>query len=215
VNRLVLDRVTKRYANGHETVRDVSLDLAAGVCCLVGKNGAGKSTLLRMLATVDRATSGTIRWNGIDVARAPGVLRRSLGYLPQDAGVYPSLSAPEFLMYVAALKGIGVRFALRQIGELIEYFGLGEVRSRPLGAYSGGMRQRVGIAQALLGDPQLLIFDEPTAGLDADHRARFLQKIAGARDRIVILSTHLAEDVAAVADRVAIVEEGRLRTCAS
>lgn len=211
MNRLEVSGLTKRYGNGTEVLRGVSLDLGPGAFCLLGKNGAGKSTLLRILATVDRATAGTVYFNGADAVRSPAVLRRSLGYLPQDAGVYPNLSAVEFLLYVAALKGVGVRRAVRQIGELVERFGLGDVRARPLGACSGGMRQRVGIAQALLGDPALLVFDEPTVGLDAQRRAVFLQLVAdAARERIVIVSTHLAGDVEAIAGRTGTLAGGRL-----
>ena len=166
---------------------------------------------MRILATITQPTSGKVLWNNNDVARNPDALREVLGYLPQDFGVYPNLSALEFLEYLAAVKGIAAGPARRRIGELLELVNLTEVAKRPLGGYSGGMRQRVGIAQALLNDPQLLIVDEPTAGLDPEERVRFrnlLSELSG--ERIVILSTHIVSDVEAVATNIAILAHGRL-----
>jgi ABC-type multidrug transport system ATPase subunit len=181
---------------------------------LLGPNGAGKSTLMRILATVTQPTEGRVLWNGIDIAKWPDGLRSVLGYLPQDFGVYPNLTGREFLEYLAAVKGLDGRSARRRIGELLELVNLTEAADRPLGGYSGGMRQRVGIAQALLNDPQLLIVDEPTAGLDPEERLRFrnlLSELSG--ERIVILSTHIVSDIEAVAAHIAVIRGGRLVTC--
>ncbi len=163
-----------------------------GVLGLLGPNGAGKSSLMRILATVTKPSSGRVLWNDVDIVRNPDTLRNVLGYLPQDFGVYPNLNAYEFLEYLAAVKGIEAGTAKKRIGELLDLVNLTEAAKRPLGGYSGGMRQRVGIAQALLNDPQLLIVDEPTAGLDPEERVRFrnlLSELSG--ERIVILSTHI------------------------
>jgi ABC-type multidrug transport system ATPase subunit len=181
---------------------------------LLGPNGAGKSTLMRILATVTQATEGRVLWNGTNIAIAPGILRSVLGYLPQDFGVYPNLSGREFLEYLAAVKGLDGPSARRRIVELLELVNLTEAARRPLGGYSGGMRQRIGIAQALLNDPQLLIVDEPTAGLDPEERLRFrnlLSELSG--ERIVILSTHIVSDIEAVATHIAVIRGGRLVTC--
>jgi len=206
--QLTIDALTKRYSGGVQALSNVSITLGPGVLGLLGPNGAGKSTLMRILATITQPTSGKVLWNNSDVARNPDALRDVLGYLPQDFGVYPNLSALEFLEYLAAVKGIAAR---RRIGELLEVVNLTEVAKRPLGGYSGGMRQRVGIAQALLNDPQLLIVDEPTAGLDPEERVRFrnlLSELSG--ERIVILSTHIVSDIEAVATNIAILAHGRL-----
>ncbi len=194
-------------------LRKFSLDLGPGVLGLVGPNGAGKTTLMRILATITRATEGRVTWNGVDLARSPDALRAELGYLPQDFGVYPNLNAVEFLQYLAAVRGLTGRFARRRIEELLEVVNLVEARMRPLGGFSGGMKQRIGIAQALLNDPKLLIVDEPTAGLDPEERVRFrnlLSELSG--QRIVILSTHIVSDVEATATEMAIISGGRLVT---
>jgi ABC-type multidrug transport system ATPase subunit len=203
----------KRYRGGQWGLRNFSLALGPGVLGLLGPNGAGKSTLLRMLATVTRPSEGSISWNGTDVATAPEGLRRDLGYLPQDFGVYPHLTAVEFLDYLAAVKGLDRATAKRRIEELLVLTNLSDERHRPLGGFSGGMRQRVGIAQALLADPRLLIVDEPTTGLDPEERVRFrelLTELSG--ERIVVLSTHIVSDVEAVAGRLAVVDRGALVT---
>src|SRR6202050_134150 len=209
--QLTIDALTKRYSGGVQALSNVSITLGPGVLGLLGPNGAGKSTLMRILAMITQPTSGKVLWNNSDVARNPDALRDVLGFLPQDFGVYPNLSALEFLEYLAAVKGIAAGAARRRIGELLEVVNLTEVATRPLGGYSGGMRQRVGIAQALLNDPQLLIVDEPTAGLDPEERVRFrnlLSELSG--ERIVILSTHIVSDVEAVATSIAIVSSGQL-----
>jgi len=163
--RLSIEHVTKRYARDVQALSDFSLELAPGVLGLLGPNGAGKSTLMRILATVTRPTEGHVRWNGADIVARPDPLREVLGYLPQDFGVYPNLTPLEFLDYLAAARGLDARTARRRIDALLELTNLVDVRKRPLGGFSGGMRQRVGIAQALLNDPRLLIVDEPTGGL--------------------------------------------------
>jgi ABC-2 type transport system ATP-binding protein len=209
--RLAIDDVGKQYRRDFWGLRHFGLELSPGVLGLLGPNGAGKSTLMRILATITRATEGTITWDGVDIAKKPNELRQVLGYLPQDSGVYPNLSAIEFLQYLAAVKGLDGRSARRRIEELLQLVNLVDVARRPLGGYSGGMKQRVGIAQALLNDPQLLIVDEPTAGLDPEERVRFRSLIAElAGERIVILSTHIVSDVEATATSIAIISKGHL-----
>jgi ABC-type multidrug transport system ATPase subunit len=209
--QLEIENVSKRYRKGVEALRAFSLTLRPCVLGLLGPNGAGKSTLMSILATVTRATEGRVLWNGVDIAQNPNVLRTVLGYLPQDFGVYPNLNAVEFLEYLAAVKGLSAGAARRRIDELLELVNLSDARKRPLGGFSGGMRQRVGIAQALLNDPQLLIVDEPTAGLDPEERVRFrnlLTDLSG--ERIVILSTHIVSDVEATATDIALISKGTL-----
>ncbi len=208
---LTVTQLGKQYSRTLWGLRDFSLRFQPGIIGLLGPNGAGKSTLMRMLATVTRPTSGSIAWNGADALRHPDELRSVLGYLPQDFGIYPNLTAVEFLEYIAAIKGLNRASARRRIDSLLEALSLTEARKRPLGGFSGGMRQRVGIAQALLNDPQVLIVDEPTVGLDPEQRVSFrnlLTDLAG--DRIVILSTHIVSDVEATATDLAIVNHGRL-----
>ena len=209
MHRLEIDTVVKTYRGGVAALRGVSLDLSPGIVGLLGPNGAGKSTLMRIVATVAKPSSGTVRWDGDDVVRDPRPLRRTIGYLPQDAGVYPHLDAREFLDYVAALKRLPARAAREQIGALLDELDLTAVAKRPLGTLSGGNRQRVAIAQALLGDPHLLVVDEPTVGLDPEQRVRFrdlLQRMA--RDRVILLSTHVVSDVETTADRIVLVAAG-------
>jgi len=209
--KLVVENLCKDYRRKPGALRSVQLSLGPGVLGLLGPNGAGKSTLMRILATITQPSSGRVSWNGTDIAREPDHLRSVLGYLPQDFGVYPNLSAREFLEYLAAVKGIEASAARTRINELLELVNLADVAKRSLGGYSGGMRQRVGIAQALLNDPQLMIVDEPTAGLDPEERVRFrnlLSELSG--ERIVILSTHIVSDVEAVATGIAILAHGQL-----
>lgn len=214
--QLIIDNISKRYGSNTWALRNFSLHLGAGVLGLLGPNGAGKTTLMSILATITRATEGTITWNGTDLAARPDDLRHVLGYLPQDFGVYPNLNAVEFLEYLAAVKGLDGPSSRRRIDELLNLVNLTDVRNRPLGGYSGGMKQRVGIAQALLNDPQLLIVDEPTAGLDPEERVRFrnlLSELSG--ERIVILSTHIVSDVEATATDIALISKGALVAHAS
>jgi len=211
--KLEFDEVGKRYRRDFWGLRSFTLELGPGVLGLLGPNGAGKSTLMRILATITRATEGRVTWNGADIAQKPDELRQVLGYLPQDFGVYPNLNAVEFLEYLAAVKGLDGRAARRRIDELLHVVNLVDAASRPMGGYSGGMKQRVGIAQALLNDPQLLIVDEPTAGLDPEERVRFRSLVAElSGERIVILSTHIVSDVEATATSIAIISKGHLIT---
>lgn len=213
---LAIENVSKQYSGGNWALRNFTLNLGPGVLGLLGPNGAGKTTLMSILATITRATEGSVRWTGADIASNPDALRSTLGYLPQDFGVYPNLNAVEFLEYLAAVKGLDAASSRRRIDELLNLVNLTEVRKRPLGGFSGGMKQRVGIAQALLNDPQLLIVDEPTAGLDPEERVRFrnlLSELAG--ERIVILSTHIVSDVEATATDIALIAQGTLVAHAS
>jgi len=208
---LVIEQVSKRYQRNIWALHEVSLDVGPGVMGLLGPNGAGKSTLMRILATITQPTVGRVFWNGQDIGAHPGQLRAVLGYLPQDFGVYPHLNAVEFLTYLAAVKGLQYAAARQRIEELLQVVNLVHVRKRPLGGYSGGMKQRIGIAQALLNDPQLLIVDEPTVGLDPEERVQFrnlLGDLAGSR--VVILSTHIVSDIEAAATDVVILREGRV-----
>jgi ABC-2 type transport system ATP-binding protein len=208
---LAIENVSKRYAAGVWGLRDFSLSLSPGVTGLLGPNGAGKTTLMKILATISRPTGGKVVWDGTDIGRTPDTLRRVLGYLPQDFGVYPNLNPVEFLAYIAAAKGLDGKATRRRIDELLVLVNLDGVRDQRLGGFSGGMRQRIGISQALLNDPKLLIVDEPTAGLDPEERVRFrnlLSDLSG--ERVVILSTHIVPDVEAVATDIAIIARGRL-----
>jgi ABC-type multidrug transport system ATPase subunit len=211
VLRLVVENLRKDYPRKPRALDGLSIALCPGVLGLLGPNGAGKSTLMRILATVAKPTSGTVRWNDVDIVSHPNAIREVLGYLPQDFGIYPNLSAVEFLSYLAAVRGLPAGAARKRIDELLVLVNLVEARKRPLGGFSGGMKQRLGIAQALLNDPKLLIVDEPTVGLDPEERVRFrqlLEELSG--ERIVILSTHIVSDVEAVASDIAIVAAGRL-----
>ncbi|HTK07076.1 MAG TPA: ABC transporter ATP-binding protein [Ktedonobacteraceae bacterium] len=208
---LVMDHVGKRYRNDFWGLQDFTLELGSGVLGLLGPNGAGKSTLMRILATITKPTEGRITWEGMDIRKRPDRLRNVMGYLPQDFGVYPHLTALEFLQYMAAIKGLKAKYANRRIDELVQTLNLVEARKRPLGGFSGGMRQRVGIAQALLNDPALLIVDEPTVGLDPEERVRFrnlLSDLSG--ERTVILSTHIVSDVEATATDIVMMNKGHL-----
>ncbi|MGD0989482.1 MAG: ABC transporter ATP-binding protein [Candidatus Sulfotelmatobacter sp.] len=214
--RLQIENLSKQYGRGTLALRNFTLELGTGVLGLLGPNGAGKTTLMSILATITRPSQGRVLWNGVDVASDPNSLRAVLGYLPQDFGVYPNLNAVEFLEYLAAVKGLDATTSRRRIDELLNLVNLTDVRKRPLGGFSGGMRQRVGIAQALLNDPQLLIVDEPTAGLDPEERVRFrnlLSELSG--ERVVILSTHIVSDVEATATDIALISQGTLVAHAS
>ena len=214
--KLTITDLGKQYRSDLWGLRNFSMEIKPGILGLLGPNGAGKSTFMRMLATITKPTDGRILWDDMDIVKSPDTLRAVLGYLPQDFGVYPNLSALEFLEYIAAIKGLDGKSARRRIEELLVLVNLVHAAKRPLGGYSGGMKQRVGIAQALLNDPQLLIVDEPTVGLDPEERVRFrnlLSDLSG--ERIVILSTHIVSDVEATATHIALINEGRLlRECA-
>lgn len=209
--KLQIQNLGKKYGPDSWGLREFSIQVEKGILALLGPNGAGKSTFMRMLATVTQPTEGKITWGNIEIAKNPDALRSVLGYLPQDFGVYPNLNAIEFLEYMAAIKGLEANAAKKRIDELLQVVNLTDVAKRPLGGYSSGMKQRVGIAQALLNDPKLLIVDEPTAGLDPEERVRFrnlLSDLSG--ERIVILSTHIVSDVEAVATHVVLLNKGRI-----
>ncbi|MCX5206948.1 ABC transporter ATP-binding protein [Streptomyces sp. NBC_00237] len=208
---LELIDITKDYRGGKRAVDNMTMRMERGMLGLLGPNGAGKSSLMRIASTVTRPTSGQVLFQGTDVVAKPDVLRRALGYLPQDFGVYPNLTSREFLGYLAAAKGLSARSSKARIDELLELVNLTEAVKRPLGKYSGGMMRRVGIAQALLADPQVIIVDEPTAGLDPEERVRFRNLLSDlAADRVVMLSTHIVSDVESVASDIAVVAQGRL-----
>jgi len=209
--KLTISNLGKQYRRDFWGLQEFSLDVQPGILGLLGPNGAGKSTFMRMLATITKPTEGTVLWDDMDIVKSPDTMRAVLGYLPQDFGVYPNLNAVEFLEYIAAIKGLDAKATKKRIDELLQVVNLVDAAKRPLGGYSGGMKQRVGIAQALLNDPQLLIVDEPTVGLDPEERVRFrnlLSDLSG--ERIVILSTHIVSDVEATATRIAMINKGRL-----
>jgi len=209
---LTIDKLTHVYPNGVKALDGVSLTIPNGLFGLLGPNGAGKSTLMRTVATLQSPTSGTIKFDDIDVIADPPALRRTLGYLPQDFGVYPRVSAADMLDHMAVLKGLADGKARRETVErLLRQTNLWDVRKKALASYSGGMRQRFGIAQALIGDPSLIIVDEPTAGLDPEERLRFLNLLAEIGENVVvILSTHIVEDVSDLCPRMAIIVGGRI-----
>ncbi|MCH5271799.1 MAG: ABC transporter ATP-binding protein [Lachnospiraceae bacterium] len=206
---LLLDRLTKHYGN-KIAVDCVSATLRTGVYGLLGANGAGKSTLLRMLCAILESTSGEVFLDGKEITSMGADYRNVLGYLPQDLGYYPNYTAMEFLLYIAALKGIPKDIAKERAGKLLEVVGLSDVASKKVKTFSGGMKQRVGIAQALLNNPEILILDEPTAGLDPKERVRFRNLLSDyAGDKIVILSTHIVSDIEAIADEVLLMKKGK------
>jgi ABC-2 type transport system ATP-binding protein len=209
---LEIERLSKVYLGATDAaLADFSLSVGEGVLGLLGPNGAGKTTLMSILATVTRPTSGSFRWRGEDGVASPLSVRRQLGYLPQDFGVYERLTAHEFLTYLGRLKGLSGVDLSRRVSVMLEVVNLHHAAGRRLGSFSGGMRQRVGIAQALLGDPKLLIVDEPTVGLDPEERVRFRNLLSEiAQGRVVLLSTHIVSDVEAVASTIAIIRAGRL-----
>jgi ABC-2 type transport system ATP-binding protein len=213
-NRMKLEirGLSKRYSNGVQALDNVSLTIEPGMFGLLGPNGAGKSTLMRTLATLQPADSGTAMLGAIDILREPMRVREVLGYLPQDFGVYPKVSAYDLLDHFARLKGCVDGKSRRETVEaLLQRVNLHEVRHQRLGGFSGGMRQRFGIAQALIGSPKLIIVDEPTAGLDPEERVRFHNLLADiAEDVVVILSTHIVSDVTDLCSRVAVINKGRV-----
>ena len=205
---LTIDRLTKQFG-AKIAVDRVSAKLRPGVCGLLGANGAGKTTLMRMVCDMLRPTSGQILLDGADVRELGADYRSRLGYLPQDFGYYPDFTALDFMEYLAALKGLPRREARERSLELLEGVGLGEAARQKIRTFSGGMRQRLGIAQAVINDPAILVLDEPTAGLDPKERVRFRNLIAGfAQDKIVILSTHIVSDVEYIADDILVMRSG-------
>ncbi|MES2670333.1 MAG: ABC transporter ATP-binding protein [Pseudomonadota bacterium] len=214
---LAIRDLSKTYANGVRALDHVTLDIPRGMFGLLGPNGAGKSSLMRTLATLQEADSGTAtlddgKGGSIDILRDKDAVRRQLGYLPQDFGVYPKVSALDLLEHFAVLKGLADRKQRREVVDgLLQQVNLWDVRKRKLGGFSGGMRQRFGIAQALLGDPRLVIVDEPTAGLDPEERNRFLNLLAEIGENVaVILSTHIVEDVTDLCPTMAIMNKGKV-----
>ena len=209
---LSIKQLNKTYANGVKAINDVSLEIPNGMFGLLGPNGAGKSSLMRTIATLQDPDSGSIHFDGLDVLKDKAGLRRQLGYLPQDFGVYPKVNAETLLNHFAVLKGLSEKGPRKEAVEaLLQQTNLWEARKRNLGTYSGGMRQRFGIAQALLGAPRLVIVDEPTAGLDPDERNRFLNLLAKIGEQVVvILSTHIVDDVTDLCPRMAMIVKGQV-----
>ncbi|NQE62465.1 ABC transporter ATP-binding protein [Caulobacter sp. RHG1] len=209
---LIIENLTHVYGNGTRALDEVNLTIPRGMYGLLGPNGAGKSTLMRTIATLQAPTSGHIRFGDIDVLKTPELLRRTLGYLPQDFGVYPRVSAYDMLDHMAVLKGIsGAKERKETVENLLNQVNLWSVRKKAIAGFSGGMRQRFGIAQALIGDPRLIIVDEPTAGLDPEERNRFLNLLAEIGENVVvILSTHIVEDVSDLCPAMAIICDGRI-----
>ncbi len=209
---LIIENLTHVYGNGVRALDEVNLTIPRGMYGLLGPNGAGKSTLMRTIATLQAPTSGHIRFGDIDVLKTPELLRRTLGYLPQDFGVYPRVSAYDMLDHMAVLKGIaGAKERKETVENLLNQVNLWGVRKKAIAGFSGGMRQRFGIAQALIGDPRLIIVDEPTAGLDPEERNRFLNLLAEIGENVVvILSTHIVEDVSDLCPAMAIICDGAI-----
>jgi len=209
---LTITGLSKTYPNGVKALSDVSLTIPPGMFGLLGPNGAGKSTLMRTLATLQQADTGSVRMGDLDILRDTDSVRRTLGYLPQDFGVYPKVSAETLLDHLARLKGLADKAQRRDVvATLLRQTNLYDVRKKALGGFSGGMRQRFGIAQALIGNPRLVIVDEPTAGLDPEERVRFHNLLADIGENvIVILSTHIVSDVSDLCARMAIIDRGRV-----
>ncbi len=211
--QLEIQNVSKRYNKNKYGLKDFSITIEKGILGLLGPNGAGKSTLLKMITTVSKPTDGIILLNKNNIVKDANYMRKQLGFLPQDFGVYPNLNAYEFLEYMAAMKGVGGENLKLRITQLLEGLNLMEAAKKPIGSYSGGMKQRIGIAQALLNNPKIIIFDEPTVGLDPEERVRFRNLISDlANDCIVILSSHIVSDIDTIADEVAIMKNGSLIT---
>jgi ABC-2 type transport system ATP-binding protein len=211
---LDIQSLSHQYKKGKDkqwAINDLSLQVKPGILALLGPNGAGKSSLMRILATISKPTQGTILYKGHDIVKAPQLLRKELGYLPQYFGVYDQLTGIEFLQYMAGLKGLENAQSKNIIDDLLNKLNLTHAANQPLKGYSGGMKQRIGIAQALLNNPQLLIIDEPTVGLDPHERSNFRQLLTElSTDRCIIFSTHIVSDVESIADHVAIMQNSRL-----
>jgi ABC-2 type transport system ATP-binding protein len=210
---LSINNISKKYSKDKLGLQNYSLTIEKGILGLLGPNGAGKSTLMKIIATISQPSTGMLTLDGHDLVQDPNYIRKILGYLPQDFGVYANLNAYEFLSYIAAMKGVGGPGLSKRIEMLLEGVNLIEAAKLPIGTYSGGMKQRIGIAQALLNDPKILIFDEPTVGLDPEERVRFRNLISDlAHDCIIILSSHIVSDIETIADQVAIMKSGMLIT---
>lgn len=210
--QLTISNLSKTYSNGVQALKNVSLIIPTGMFGLLGPNGAGKSTLMRIIATLQEADSGSVMLDGLDVLKEKHEVRKILGYLPQEFGVYPKISAASLLDHFAVLKGVGNKKERKELVEaLLQQTNLWDVRKNNLGTFSGGMKQRFGIAQALLGNPKLIIVDEPTAGLDPAERNRFHNLLSEIGENIiVILSTHIVDDVSDLCSRMAIIHKGEM-----
>jgi len=208
---LEIKNLSKNYHKNKNVFNDLNLTLTSGVTALLGTNGAGKSSLMRILATISTPSSGQVIWNGKDISENPNILRKSLGYLPQSFGLYENLSAYEFLTYLASLKQLPVKYIKHRVFELLDLLNLSHVSMQPLHTFSGGMKQRIGIAQALLNDPQLLILDEPSVGLDPQERANLKALLSEISERkIIIYSTHIVSDISSIANNIALLNKGKL-----
>lgn len=210
---LVFNNVTKRYPNGHLAVERVSAELAPGVFGLLGPNGAGKTTLMNMVATITKPTSGAISYGAVNIQRDPFTIRRVLGYLPQEFGLYPNLTGREYLLFLAKLKGIPNADLKGETTKVLQQVNMLQNADRLMRSYSGGMKQRIAVAQALLNEPKLLVIDEPTAGLDPEERVRFrrlLQTLIADNNKIIILSTHIVPDLEFLADRIGLMNKGKI-----
>lgn len=212
MNTLTISKLNLTYKNGVHAINDISLEIKNGMFGLLGPNGAGKSSLMKTIVGLQQPTSGTITFNGINISENPDAIRRNLGFLPQDFGVYPKISAYDLLQHISLLKGINNNSERKsQILNLLEKVNLSEFKDKEVHTFSGGMRQRFGVAQALLGNPKIIIVDEPTAGLDPEERNRFNSLLSEiSHEVIVILSTHLVEDVRNLCSEVAIINQGKL-----
>ena len=208
--KLELDNITKNYKD-KRALYNVNHISHEGVCGLLGANGAGKSSLMRIICGIMKPTIGEVKVNGTNIMKLDEKYRDLLGYLPQDFGYYPSFTANEFMMYMASLKGLSNNYSKKKISELLHIVGLDEVKNKKIKTFSGGMKQRLGIAQAVLNDPQILILDEPTSGLDPKERIHFRNLISGfAKDKIVLLSTHIVSDIESIADQIIVLKKGEI-----
>jgi len=208
--KLTINAVSKTY-DKKKVIDNLSIELHDGVTGLLGPNGAGKSTLMKMIATIEKPSSGQILFNDVDISKKPNEIRNVLGYLPQNFGIYPNMNPVEFLEYMAAMKNLSVKSSKKRIDELLEILHLSDFKKQMVGGFSGGMRQRVGIAQALLNDPDVLIVDEPTVGLDPEERIQFRNLLSSvSANKIVLLSTHIVTDIESIAPNIAIMLKGKL-----
>jgi len=213
---LTIEDLTKTYSDGTKALNNISLSLPKGMIGLLGPNGAGKSTLMRTLACLQAPDTGNITFNGINILKEPQLLRQQLGYLPQYFGVYPNMNCLTLMKHMAALKGINKEDAAKQIPELLKLTNLSHVAKKRVSTFSGGMRQRFGIAQALLGDPKLIIMDEPTSGLDPMERGRLNELLVSiSKNKLILLSTHIVEDIENLCTHVALMNHGEIIDCGS